>query len=138
MYYAVAKRGIQNGFFVSLELSKAIIPVYFLIKIMEKSGALHVLAEWCTPFMKLLGLPGEASLLLVIGNCLNIYSVLGAMQAMDLTIKQINIIAFVLLISHGIFVENAVIKKTRINALSLSIFRLVLSIACGIFLNIIL
>lgn len=138
MYYAVVKRGVQNGIYVSLELAKAIIPVYLLIKVMEISGVLHILAEWCTPFMKLLGLPGEASLLLVIGNCLNIYSVLGAIQAMDLTFKQINIIAFVLLISHSLFVENAVLKKTKINALSLTIFRLVFSIVCGVILNAIL
>jgi len=138
MYYTVAKRGVLNGIYVSLELAKAIIPVYLLIKLMEVSGVLQILAEWCTPFMKLLGLPGEASILLVIGNCLNIYSVLGAIQAMDLTFKQINIIAFVLLISHSLFVENAVLKKTKINALSLTFFRLVFSILCGIILNAIL
>lgn len=137
MYYAVTKRGVQNGLYVSLELAKAIIPVYLLIKVMEKSSVLHILAQWCEPFMKLLGLPGEASLLLVIGNCLNIYSVLGGISAMNLTFKQINIIALVLLFSHNLFVENAVLKKTGINALALTLFRLIFSIICGIIINII-
>jgi len=133
----VVLRGIKNGIYVSIELAKAIIPVYLLIKLMEKIGVMQILGEWCAPFMKLLGLPGEASLLLVIGNCLNIYSVLGGIHAMDLTIKQINIIAIVLLISHSLFVENAVLKKAGVNAISLTFFRLGFSIICGIALNIV-
>jgi hypothetical protein len=74
---------------------------------------------------------------LVIGNCLNIYSVLGGISAMNLTFKQINIIALVLLFSHNLFVENAVLKKTGINALALTLFRLIFSIICGIIINII-
>ena len=56
---------------------------------------------------------------------------------MDLTFKQINIIALALLISHSLFVENAVLKKTGINALSLTLFRLGFSIICSVVINIV-
>ncbi|MGI6065974.1 MAG: nucleoside recognition domain-containing protein [Bacillota bacterium] len=135
MYPAVLKRGLSNGFSISLELAKAIIPVYILIKVLDVSGILPVIAQICTPLMNLMGLPGEASLLLVLGNCLNIYSILGGIQALDLTAKQINILAIMVLISHSLFMESAVLNRTGTNAFLLTCFRFLLSIICGMVIN---
>lgn len=137
MYAAVLKKGLTNGLYVSWELAKAIIPVYILIKVLDKSGILPVIAHWVAPLMNLMGLPGEASILLVMGNCLNIYSILGGVQALDLSLKQINIIAMMLLISHSLFVESAVLRKTGSNVVLLTTLRIFGSIVCGIAMNLI-
>jgi len=137
MYSAVFRRGVSNGLYVSGELAKAIIPVYILIKLLERSGILAIIAHWCAPVMNMFGLPGEASLLIVIGNCLNLYAILGGIQALDLNPAQINNIAVMLLISHSLFVESAVLKKAGTNALLLTVFRLVVSFFTGICLNLI-
>jgi len=134
---AVLKRGLQNGLFISLELAKVMIPVYIFIRVLDKTGALPLIAAWVAPLMSLVGLPGEASVLLVIGNTMNIYSVLGGIQAMDLTFKQINILALMLLISHGLFLESAVLRKTGSNPVLLTGLRMVASVASGVVINLV-
>lgn len=135
MHSTVFKKGLLNGLYITAELAKAIIPVYILIRLLERSGMMEVIAGWFAPIMSLVGLPGEASLVLVIGNMLTLYPTFGAIQALDLTVKQVTIIALMLLISHSIFMEGAVIRKAGSKAILLTSIRLVVSIFSGIVIN---
>ncbi len=135
--YLVIRRGFINGVIICWKLAKIIVPVYILMQILAKSGVLDVFAGWCAPLMTLLGLPGEAALALVLGNTVGIYGVLGVIPAMDLTFKQINILSMMLLTSHSLPTEFAVLHQAGVNALLLTLLRLVISIVAGILMNLI-
>jgi len=135
--YLVIRRGFMNGIAICWKLIKVIVPVYILMQILAKSGFLDIFAGWCAPLMTLLGLPGEASFALVLGNTVGIYGVLGIIPAMDLTLKQINILAMMLLTSHSLPTEFVVLHEAGVNALLLTLLRLLVSIAVGIVMNLI-
>ena len=138
MVLRIFRRGLENGLEITLELAKAIIPVYFIITFLKYSPVLEMLSQWCQGFMGYLGLPGEAALPLVIGNALNLYPAIGAIGALALNSKQITIIAMMLLFSHSLFVELAVTRKAGVKVLPVLMLRLSLAIGSALALNIVL
>jgi spore maturation protein SpmB len=138
VYWRIFRRGLSSGLQITLELAKAIVPVYFIITFLKYSPLLDILSQWCKGFMAYLGLPGEAALPLVIGNALNLYPAVGAIEALSLTGKQITIIAVMLLFSHSLFVEMAVTKKAGVRVLPVLALRIGLAISAGILLNYVL
>lgn len=131
-------RGLRNGLSVTWELAKAIIPVYLIVTFLKYTPVLPWIAKAFTPLMRLLGLPGEASLALVFGFVLNIYAAVGAIVSLDLTPKQITVISGIILLAHSLPVETAVSKKSGIKVIPILTIRLVLGLACGMVLNLIL
>ena len=68
------------------------------------------------PVMSTLGLPGEASLIIILGYFLGTYAGLGAIAAMELNTVQITTIAIMLSISHSLISETAIVKKLGASA----------------------
>ncbi|KPU26836.1 nucleoside recognition protein [Caloranaerobacter sp. TR13] len=128
------KSGLQTMFF----LSKIIIAVYFIITFLKYTPIIDWIANLFSPFMNILGLPGEAAIVLVLGNVLNLYAALGAVSTLTLTAKQYTIIAVMLSFSHSLFMETAVAKKIGISALGVVLLRLTLAILSGIILNLVI
>jgi hypothetical protein len=133
--FLIAKKGLLSGLKTLWTLAKVVVPVYFLVSLLELTGVLAVLADWLQPFMALFGLPGQAALILVIGNFVNLFSAIGAMAAISLTPKEITIIASMLLISHSLIMEGAVVKKTGANPFFHTILRITLSALVGVIFN---
>ncbi|MCL1874137.1 MAG: nucleoside recognition protein [Clostridiales bacterium] len=131
----IAKKGLLSGLKTLWTLAKVVAPVYFLVSLLELTGILAVLADWLQPFMALFGLPGQAALILVIGNFVNLFSAIGAMAAISLTPKEITIIASMLLISHSLIMEGAVVKKAGANPFFHTILRITLSALVGVIFN---
>lgn len=131
------KRGTKNGLNTVMELAKVIIPVYFIVTILKYTQILDYIATWFEPLMKAFGLPGEAAVVLVLGNVLNIYAAIGAISSITLTAKQITIIAVMLSFSHTLPVETAVSKKIGVSVLVVLAVRIGLAIISGLILNLI-
>lgn len=131
------KRGTKNGLNTVLELAKVIIPVYFIVTILKHTQVLDHIATWFEPLMKIFGLPGEAAVVLVLGNVLNIYAAIGAITSITLTAKQITIIAVMLSFSHTLPVETAVSKKVGVSVTVVLAVRIGLAIISGLILNLI-
>lgn len=119
-------------------LVKIIVPVYFFVTALKYTGILEWISTALSPLMSIFGLPGEASLVLVLGNFVNIYAALGVVVSITLLPKQITIIAIMLSFSHSLFVETAVAKKTGVSVIIILFIRISLAIISGILLNIIL
>lgn len=132
------KRGLKKGFLTLWKLTKVIVPVYFFVTFLKLSGILDIISKWFGPVMGLLGLPGEASIVLVLGNCINLFAGIGAIISLSLNIKQITILAVMLSFSHNLFVESAVAKKTGISLAMVVLLRLSLAVLSGLILNIVL
>ncbi|WP_427340291.1 nucleoside recognition domain-containing protein [Caloranaerobacter sp. DY30410] len=128
------KSGLQTTFF----LSKIIITVYFIITFLKYTPFIDWISNLFSPFMNIFGLPGEASIVLVLGNVLNLYAALGAVSTLTLTVKQYTIIAVMLSFSHSLFMETVVAKKIGISVLGVILLRLTLAILSGIILNLVI
>ena len=93
-----------------LVLSKVVIPVIFLIAVLEELKLLEPIAAVFYPFLRFFGLPGEAALPLLLGFFVNIYASLGAIALLSLSSRQITVIAIMLLTSHSLLLEAPVLK----------------------------
>lgn len=131
-------RGLRSGLSITWELSKVVIPVYFIITFLKYTPVLNWIAELMVPIMTIVGLPGETSLPLVIGYTLNIYAAIGAILPLGLEVREITILSAMVLISHALPMETAIAKKTGVKTLSLVITRIVLSFLIGILFNFLL
>jgi hypothetical protein len=131
-------RGARKGIGTALELGKVLIPVYIIVSLVKETVIIDYISDFFAPAMGLFGLPGEASIALVIGNVVNFYGALGAMAKLDLTVKQITTIAVMISFSHSLIIETAIFKKIGVSARLIIFVRLSLAIAAGVLLNLIL
>lgn len=125
------KRGFKNGINTLLILLKILVPVYIVVQLLSLSGLLNIIAEIFKPLMSLLGLPGEASLVIMLGYFLGTYAALGAIAAIELTGIQITTIAIMLSISHSLITESAIVKKLGVSAAASVIVRVTFSLLMG-------
>ncbi|MDD4550076.1 MAG: nucleoside recognition domain-containing protein [Syntrophomonadaceae bacterium] len=132
------KRGISNGLNITWELAKVVVPVYFAVTFLKYSPVLPWLSSLMSPMMQIVGLPGEASMPLILGYFINIYAAIGAILPLGLDSKEITIISAMLLMAHSLPIETAVSKKTGIRVVSIVIIRVVLSLLVGILFAVLL
>jgi len=131
-------RGLRSGLSITWELSKVIIPVYFIITFLKYTPVLNWIADLMVPIMTIVGLPGETSLPLVIGYTLNLYAAIGALLPLGLDTRELTILSAMLLMSHALPMETAIAKKTGIRTFSLVISRIGMSFLIGILFNFLL
>ncbi|MCT4606265.1 MAG: nucleoside recognition protein [Marinisporobacter sp.] len=126
------KTGIKKGIETTWMLGKIIIPVYIFITILKHTPVLDWISCIFEPLMGLFHLPGEAAIVLVLGNALNLYAALGAIKAISLTPMQITTVGIMLSFSHSLFVETAVVKKLDANIGKVIALRVGLAVIVGI------
>ncbi|WP_053955587.1 nucleoside recognition domain-containing protein [Inediibacterium massiliense] len=125
------KEGIKKGIETTWMLGKIIIPVYLFITILKYTPVLEYIAQIFSPLMKLFNLPGEAAIVLVLGNCLNIYAAIGAIKAIDLTPMEVTTLAVMLSFCHSLFMETAVVKQLKVNVIKVILLRAGLAVGVG-------
>ncbi len=131
-------RGSKSGIETIITMSKVILPVFFVVKVLEKMNVINFIAGYLEPLTKLFGLPGEAAVPLVLGNAINIYAALAAIEPLGLTPKHVTILAVMISFSHTLPVETAVSKRVGVSAFMIVGIRLSLAAFSGIVLNLIL
>ena len=138
MTAAVLKRGLIKGIAVTLNLAKIVVPVYILVTFLKFTPVLSFIAGLCEPLMRVVGLPGEASIAIVLGYFINLYAAIGAIATLSLSSKEITIIAMMLLIAHSMPLETAVSKKVGVSGLFMVVIRTGLSFLAGVVLNLLM
>lgn len=128
-------RGLKQGVQVSWTLGKIVFPVTILVTILRYTPVLPWFIDLLAPLMKIIGLPGEAAMPLVLGNALNLYAGIGAIVSFDFTIKEVFIMAMMLSFSHNLFIESSVASKVGVNWWLISGIRLSLALISGIVIN---
>ncbi len=129
------QEGVKKGIETTWMLGKVMVPVYFVIAFLQRTPVIDWIAKACQPLMAIFNLPGEAAIILVIGNVLTLYAAVGAIKAISFTISEITIIAVMLSFSHALFVETAITKKLGINVYKVIAVRLGLAVVSGIILG---
>ncbi|NMA54751.1 MAG: nucleoside recognition protein [Firmicutes bacterium] len=131
-------RGVQNAVKVLWMLTKIIIPTTIIVTLMDLFGILDHLALFFSPFMSWFALPGEAAVPLVAGNISGLYAGVGAMALLPLARKQKFILATMLLLSHSLPQEGAIVAQAEGKAVTVTIIRLAMAAITGLLLNLIL
>ncbi|MDR5658358.1 nucleoside recognition domain-containing protein [Serpentinicella sp. ANB-PHB4] len=132
MFLNSIKTGTVKGLETTWMLGKVIIPVYLIVTVLEHTPVIDWISNVFAPFMTFFNLPGEAAIILVLGNVLNLYAAIGAITAISLTAMEVTIIAIMLSFSHSLIVETAVTKKMGISVKKVLFVRLGLAIIFGI------
>lgn len=125
------KKGFFNGLSLTLDMIKVVVPYYLLVELIRYLGLIQVLGDLFRPFMRLFGLPGEAALALIAGYAASLYAAIAVVKPLQLSVKDITIIALMLGISHSLPVETPITKRTGVNAWVLLLTRIALSFMVG-------
>jgi len=132
------KTALPQGMKTAIWLLKLTIPVSFAVFLLDFFGILNVIAGWVAPLFKLIGLSGQASIVLITSFFTNIYSVIAVMTTLGFGFREGTILAVMCLISHALIVETAIQKKTGSAPWRMVITRLSASFIAAYLLNLIL
>ena len=132
------KTALPQGMKTALWLLKLTIPVSFAVFLLDFFGILNVIAGGVAPFFKLIGLTGQASIVLITSIFTNIYSVIAVMTTLGIGYREGSILAVMCLISHALIVETAIQKKTGSSFWRMIAIRLTASFIAAWMLNLIL
>ncbi|MFW6270186.1 MAG: nucleoside recognition domain-containing protein [Bacillota bacterium] len=132
------KRGFNKAWITFLGLVKIIIPTYVGVTFLKYTGIIDIVADFFSPVMEIIGLPGEAMLALITSYLLNIYAGIGVILSIDLGIREITIMGVMIGIAHSLILESAIFKKLNIGLIKINLIRVSLSLPSGFILNLIL
>jgi hypothetical protein len=106
------KSSLRQGTKTAFWLLKLTIPVSFGVFLLDFFGILNVIASLTAPLFKLIGLSGQASIVLITSFFTNIYSTIAVMTTLGIGYREGTILAVMCLISHALIVETAIQKRT--------------------------
>ncbi|MBP1931277.1 nucleoside recognition domain-containing protein [Ammoniphilus resinae] len=116
--------GMKEGLFTTWQLGKIIFPISVLVALLQHTPVMGWITAIFSPIMNLFGLPGDAAIVLALGNLVSIYAAIGAILTLTLTVKQVFILAVMLSFSHSLFVESAIAAKIGVKAWHMVVVRL--------------
>ncbi len=131
------KNGLVAGGKTTWNLGKIIFPITLLVTVLQFTPLLPWVMELISPVMRIFGLSGDASIPLVLGNFLNLYAGIGAMLSLDLTVKEVFILAVMLSFSHNLLIESSVAAQVGVRISLMIAVRLGLAALSAIVIHLI-
>jgi spore maturation protein SpmB len=126
---------------VVIPLYKILIPFVFIIKLLEVTGVVDVIAKAFAPLMGLIGLPTELGIIWVTALVVNIYAALilfvNILPYLDVSVAQITILTVAMLLCHNLLVESAISRSAGVSFLFTSFYRFVSALFVCFILNLI-
>ncbi|GHV77771.1 hypothetical protein AGMMS49942_25920 [Spirochaetia bacterium] len=132
---AAGRKALKPAFTTARFLLCIMIPVSFAVMFLDYSGILYYIGRFLGPLMHYLGLPGEAALALISSIFINIYSALAVIGTLNLTGRELTVLAAMCFLAHNFFVECAVMKKTGSSLTKMVFLRLFSAVLAGWVLN---
>ncbi|WP_243290328.1 nucleoside recognition domain-containing protein [Bacillus sp. FJAT-47783] len=132
---ASIRAGWKVGLSTTWTLGKVIFPITLLVSVLQHTWLLDWIIDFITPAMGIFGLQGDAAIPLVLGNFLNLYAGIGAILTLDLTVKEVFILAVMLSFSHNLIIESTVASKVGIKVWVILVVRLGLAFFSAIVIN---
>lgn len=132
---------VKTGFLVGLKttytLGKIIFPVTLIVALLQYTPILPWVMNVIEPLMGLFGLSGDAAIPLVLGTFLNLYGAIGAILTLDLSVKEVFIIAVMLSFSHNLLIESSVAVKVGVKIWIVLLVRLGLAFLSAFIINLV-
>jgi len=116
--------GLKTGWHSFVWMCEIVIPVSFLVILLQWSGWLDKVDFVLNPLMSFLNLPPEAALPVISGMLINIYAVIAVVTVLPFTTAQITLIAIFTLICHNLIMEGIVQHRSGINVIKATLVRL--------------
>lgn len=133
------KSSVKNGGIIGLKttwtLGKIIFPVTLIVVLLQHTPVLPWVIRLIEPFMGIFGLSGDAAIPLVLGNFLNLYAGIAGILSLDLTVKEVFIIAVMMSFSHNLFIESSVAIRVGVSFWIILAVRVGLAIVSAILIN---
>lgn len=117
---------------------KITLAVSFAMMLLKYFRILPWISDAVSPVFSIFGLPGSAALAFVSGYFVNCYSALAIISTLDLDTRAITILATMVMCSHSMVLETAVLRKTGASGTRMVAVRTLSSFILGIALNLIL
>ncbi|KAB2332747.1 nucleoside recognition domain-containing protein [Bacillus mesophilum] len=134
-------QSVQKGLLVGLKttwtLGKVIFPVTLIVSLLQYTPVLPWVISLITPLMNIIGLSGDAAIPIVLGNLLNLYAGIGAILTLDLTVKEVFIIAVMLSFSHNLLIESGVALKVGVKLWVILTVRIGLAFFSALIINLV-
>ncbi|MDZ7795802.1 MAG: hypothetical protein U5N56_01620 [Candidatus Marinimicrobia bacterium] len=105
---------------------------------MISSGFWTLLLLVFEPLMGLMGLPGEAALVFLAAWVNNLFAAIAAAGVIELSIREITIIAIVTGFAHNLIVETGILMKLKMARPLIALTRIIFSFLVGMMLNLIM
>ncbi|MCJ7806038.1 MAG: nucleoside recognition protein [Clostridia bacterium] len=128
-------KGLKKSLHLIWMLTKIILPVSCLVAVLDYYGIINSIAGFFTPSMALFGLPGEATIALLLSFFVSFYAALGVITTIALDAQQITVLAVMIGICHELPVETVVCSYTGLRIPVSAALRLVTALAAGLLLN---
>ncbi len=112
--------------------------VSFVVFLMQYTGLIHWISALVRPLFAWFGLPGDAAMAFVSGYCVNTYASVAVITSLDLTVREMTILATMITAAHAVFVEGAVLHKTGTPTLYTILLRTAAAVLLGLGLNLVL
>jgi len=119
-------------------LLKIILPISLAVSLLQYWGIIAYMADFLSPAFSLIGLPGESAIVFISSLFLTLYAPIAIIATLALDMREITILALMCLISHNLFVESAIQKKTGSSAVVMFVMRFITSFVAAYFLNLFL
>jgi hypothetical protein len=131
------RKGMMVGLKTTWTFGKIIFPVTLIVAILKHTPVLPWVIDLIAPLMGMIGLSGDAAIPLVIGNFLNLYAAIGAILTLDLTVKEVFIVAVMLSFSHNMFIESSVALTVGVKLWIVLIVRFGLALLSAFTINLV-
>ncbi|WP_033543941.1 nucleoside recognition domain-containing protein [Planococcus sp. CAU13] len=131
------KNGLKAGLKTTWSLGKIIFPITLLVTMLQFTPVLPFVIDLIAPIMGIFGLSGDAAIPLVLGNALNLYAGIAGILSLELTVKEVFILAVMLSFSHNIFIETGVALKVGVKLWVVLVVRFGLAALSGIIINLV-
>ncbi|RNF39358.1 nucleoside recognition domain-containing protein [Planococcus salinus] len=131
------KNGLKAGLHTTWSLGKIIFPITLIVTMLQYTPVLPFIIKLVAPFMGIFGLSGDAAIPLVLGNALNLYAAIGGILSLELTVKEVFILAVMLSFSHNIFIETGVALKVGVKLWVVLVVRFGLAALSAIIINLV-
>ncbi|MFZ4726552.1 MAG: nucleoside recognition domain-containing protein [Paludibacter sp.] len=136
--YSSTLRAFPTAGKTILWLLKIIIPISLAVSLLQYWGIIASIANILEPAFSLIGLPGESAIVFISSIFLTLYAPIAVIATLSLDMREITILALMCLISHNLFVESAVQKKTGSSAIIMFLLRIITSFIGAYLLNLLL
>ena len=135
------KEMIKKSLSMTWFLIKVTVPISLGIKILSDLGLIRPIAAFFSPVMKLVGLSGELGIVWITSMLTNIYGGLITLftfsNSIDFSVKEITIVATMILIAHSMFPETRILIKAGGNGKKIVALRICVALFVGFLMNMI-
>lgn len=128
----------RNSLKTALWIIRIIIPVSFIVTLLDFYGIIEWISAYTAPLFQLIGLQGNAAVVYFSSLFLPLYAPIAIIATLPLTLREITILALMCLITHNLPIECAVQRRSGTPFWQTLVIRLTFSILGGILLNLIL